>query len=486
MAEERVGGDQSMEDILASIRRIISEDGTETGSLEPHGRGDAPLADAKAPASPVAGGGSVSGLPEPQSGASGTEGRHGHDDLADIVEGGPDPLGAAGVVASEALGSTTERKADLPPIDAARAALERVAGAGTEESARLIRTPSLTERLSLRERMASLDFKNNRVGGQAQSEVVAVARRETAAVETQPSGEASASAEVKTTEADGSGSTGPAAPKESATTSASEGVGERSGGDVTLGAVRKPLGAVPEPAPGKQVAPGGRDAGLLKPDGDRSSAAGAAQVAAVKDGEVIGIAPSDFKGAGNGHEPAGGAPQSGGRSEAKGPLAEKSGDTPLGARPAGALSVKPVNRAGDAPEAGKSAVGIKEERGGTAARVAPGASPSEEKKPAIPSSNAVGVAALNEAGRGREETREPPRELVEAARGALHGDSKSEGRTEEARPASGSPSLEDVVRDALQPVLKKWLDENLPKLIEKQLREEVGRALGKMKPNAGG
>jgi cell pole-organizing protein PopZ len=426
---------------------------------------------------------------EPQAEASGSEGRHGHDDLADIVEGGPDPLAAAGVVASEALGSTPERKAELPPIDAARAALERVAGAGTEESARLIRTPSLTERLSLRERMASLDFKSNRVGGQAQSEVEPVARREAVALEPQPSGDVSASAEVKAPEAGGPGSTGPAAPKESTTKSASEGVGERSGGDVTLGAVRKPLGAVLEPAPGKQAAPGAREAGLVKPDGERSSAAGAAQVVAVKDGEVIGIAPSDFKGAGSGHEPAGGTPQSGTRSEGKEPLAEKAGDKPLGARPAGALSVKPVNRAGDAPEAGKSAVGIKEERGGAAATiapVAPVASPPEEKKPAIPSSNAVGVAALNEAGRRREETREPPRELVEAARDALHGDSKDEGKTEEARPASGSPSLEDVVRDALQPVLKKWLDENMPKLIEKQLREEVGRALGKMKRNAGG
>ena len=131
----------------------------------------------------------------------------------------------------------------------------------------------------------------------------------------------------------------------------------RGGGDVTLGAVRKPLGAVLEPASGKQAAPGAREAGLVKPDGERSSAAGAAQVVAVKDGEVIGIAPSDFKGAGSGHEPAGGTPQSGTRSEAKGPLAEKAGDTPLGARPTGALSVKPVNRAGDAPEAGKSAVG---------------------------------------------------------------------------------------------------------------------------------
>ena len=202
-----------------------------------------------------------------------------------------------------------------------------------------------------------------------------------------------------------------------------------------MGGVRKPLGAVLESAPGKQAAPGALEAGLVKPDGERASAAGAAQVVAVKDGEVVGIAPSDFKGAGSGHEPAGGTPQSGTRSEAKGPLAEKAGDTPLGARPAGALSVKPVNRAGDAQEAGKSAVGIKEERGGAAARVAPVASPSDEKKPAIPSSNAVGVAALNEAGRRREETPDPPRELVEAARDALHGDSKDEGKAEEARPA---------------------------------------------------
>ena len=102
MAEEPVGGDQSMEDILASIRRIISEDGTEAGSLGPHSKDETLQLASKESVSPVDGGGSAAGLPDSQSGASGTEGWLGYDDLADIVEGGSDPLPATGVVSTEA------------------------------------------------------------------------------------------------------------------------------------------------------------------------------------------------------------------------------------------------------------------------------------------------------------------------------------------------------------------------------------------------
>jgi cell pole-organizing protein PopZ len=334
--------------------------------------------------------------------------------------------------------------------------------------------------------MASLDFKNNRMGASAQSDVEPVTRRDVAA-EPKPTVEAASPVEaLKTEVAERPTSTGPATPTEGATASASEGVGKLKGGDVTLGAVRKPLGAGLEPLPGQKVGPESRESGRVKPEGGRSSAAGAAQVVAGNDGEVIGVTPSDFKGGGSGQDRPGGTSQSGERTEAKGPLSEEAADKSLGVRAAGALSLEPANRALDAQKANKSAAEVNEERAGAAATVAPLASPPDEKKLAIPSSNAVGVAALNEAGRRREETREPLSELVEAARDALHGDSKDEGKTQEARPASGSLSLEDVVRDALQPVLKSWLDENLPKLIEKQLREEVGRALGKMKRNAGG
>jgi cell pole-organizing protein PopZ len=39
------------------------------------------------------------------------------------------------------------------------------------------------------------------------------------------------------------------------------------------------------------------------------------------------------------------------------------------------------------------------------------------------------------------------------------------------------PSLEDVVRDALRPVLKSWLDENLPELVERIVQAEIERVI---------
>lgn len=36
-------------------------------------------------------------------------------------------------------------------------------------------------------------------------------------------------------------------------------------------------------------------------------------------------------------------------------------------------------------------------------------------------------------------------------------------------------TLEELVRDLLRPMLKSWLDENLPQLVERIVREEIGR-----------
>jgi cell pole-organizing protein PopZ len=37
------------------------------------------------------------------------------------------------------------------------------------------------------------------------------------------------------------------------------------------------------------------------------------------------------------------------------------------------------------------------------------------------------------------------------------------------------PRLEDVVRETLRPMLKLWLDENLPRVVERMVQEEVER-----------
>jgi uncharacterized protein len=37
------------------------------------------------------------------------------------------------------------------------------------------------------------------------------------------------------------------------------------------------------------------------------------------------------------------------------------------------------------------------------------------------------------------------------------------------------PTLEDVVRETLRPMLKSWLDENLPSVVERMVQEEIER-----------
>jgi cell pole-organizing protein PopZ len=47
---------------------------------------------------------------------------------------------------------------------------------------------------------------------------------------------------------------------------------------------------------------------------------------------------------------------------------------------------------------------------------------------------------------------------------------------------SGGPTLEDVVRAELRPLLKDWLDTNLPPLVERLVRAEIERVVGRAVP----
>ncbi len=38
-----------------------------------------------------------------------------------------------------------------------------------------------------------------------------------------------------------------------------------------------------------------------------------------------------------------------------------------------------------------------------------------------------------------------------------------------------SPFMEETVRDLLRPMLKQWLDDNLPPLVERLVRSEIER-----------
>jgi hypothetical protein len=59
--------------------------------------------------------------------------------------------------------------------------------------------------------------------------------------------------------------------------------------------------------------------------------------------------------------------------------------------------------------------------------------------------------------------------------GALPRERRKEGEL----PLGGvDRTLEDIVRDMLRPLLQTWLDENLPGMVERLVREEIARVVG--------
>ena len=47
---------------------------------------------------------------------------------------------------------------------------------------------------------------------------------------------------------------------------------------------------------------------------------------------------------------------------------------------------------------------------------------------------------------------------------------------------SGGPTIEDIVREEMRPLLKAWLDANLPPLVERLVRAEIERVVGRVVP----
>ncbi len=64
---------------------------------------------------------------------------------------------------------------------------------------------------------------------------------------------------------------------------------------------------------------------------------------------------------------------------------------------------------------------------------------------------------------------------VEASRHALASLSKMVVKPE----VAGSDTLEGMVRDMLKPMLKDWLDANLPEMVERMVAQEVARISGR-------
>jgi cell pole-organizing protein PopZ len=50
------------------------------------------------------------------------------------------------------------------------------------------------------------------------------------------------------------------------------------------------------------------------------------------------------------------------------------------------------------------------------------------------------------------------------------------------RVRSDGPTVEDIVREEMRPLLKSWLDANLPPLVERLVRVEIERVVGRVVP----
>jgi len=63
-----------------------------------------------------------------------------------------------------------------------------------------------------------------------------------------------------------------------------------------------------------------------------------------------------------------------------------------------------------------------------------------------------------------------------AALAELHGmAARSGGRAEDIALGAAHRTLEELIRDMLRPMLQSWLDANLPDMVERLVREEIGR-----------
>lgn len=68
---------------------------------------------------------------------------------------------------------------------------------------------------------------------------------------------------------------------------------------------------------------------------------------------------------------------------------------------------------------------------------------------------------------------------VTASRNAFASLQSISVKTERAPVALGSQSVDDLVRDMLRPMLKEWLDTNLPAIVEGVVAKEVARISGR-------
>ncbi len=73
-------------------------------------------------------------------------------------------------------------------------------------------------------------------------------------------------------------------------------------------------------------------------------------------------------------------------------------------------------------------------------------------------------------------------EVAAAASASVEGLVRTLKEERAVRASAGGPTIEDVVREELRPLLKDWLDCNLPPLVERLVRAEIERVVGRAVP----
>ena len=75
-----------------------------------------------------------------------------------------------------------------------------------------------------------------------------------------------------------------------------------------------------------------------------------------------------------------------------------------------------------------------------------------------------------------EETELVSEEALAASTAALAQLAQSVTRTREPAPGAAK-TLEEVVRESVEPLLKQWLDQHLPRIVERMVREAIDRVV---------
>ncbi len=114
----------------------------------------------------------------------------------------------------------------------------------------------------------------------------------------------------------------------------------------------------------------------------------------------------------------------------------------------------------------------------------------EPKAPDAASAPAVGAEAASANPPGKTESEEAAMhearllapEAAAAAAAAVGGLVKRLAGERGTLVSRGGPTLEDLVREEMRPLLKAWLDANLPALVERLVRAEIERVIGRIVP----